>query len=133
MPSWGSGRFVFRVESDHSRTRMIEGVGIRSEGDQWVPFEPRDRRERSHLQGEVLPHLDWGNREPSAFISSSSDREWAFRDAKRRQRAGERNVRVLMIYAPRLGTFRSREGHWVTVMKLDTWLDVAKTDLPWGR
>ncbi|PYH84429.1 hypothetical protein BO82DRAFT_351980 [Aspergillus uvarum CBS 121591] len=130
MPSWESGRFVYRVESDHSRAQMIEDLGILSEGNQWVPFRPQDWRQRSDLQVELWVHLNWGNRRPTAFISTSSDREWAFHEAKRRRRAGETNVRVHMIDASRLGAYRSREGHKVTVMKLDTWLNVAKTYLP---
>lgn len=45
----------------------------------------------------VERQLDWGNRDPTPFISMYSDKDVAFEEAKRRVRRGKKDVRVYKI------------------------------------
>ncbi|RAH45240.1 uncharacterized protein BO95DRAFT_482654 [Aspergillus brunneoviolaceus CBS 621.78] len=130
MTLWKSALYLYRVESDQSRGQKVRSGGIESEGRHWVAFRPQSRRQRVELRDELWAHLDWRNREPTAFVSASQDRDWAINQAERRARDGETNVRVYVIEVPRLGVYKSRSECWVTVMKLDAWLEVANSKLP---
>ncbi|KAH0538359.1 hypothetical protein FGG08_005054 [Glutinoglossum americanum] len=74
-----------------------DGEGLFAEDtDTEVNFGSRDCRLLDHVER----HLDWGNRDPTPFISMYrmySDEDVAFVEAERRVRRGKKDVRVYKI------------------------------------
>lgn len=82
----------YRVEDDSSAAYYVYGEGIFARSQIRVPKENPIR-----LEGMLFDHLDWSNNNPTPFISASTNAEWAFLEARRRQYYGKRNVVVYKI------------------------------------
>ncbi|RAL10369.1 uncharacterized protein BO97DRAFT_407046 [Aspergillus homomorphus CBS 101889] len=123
---------LYRVEDNESRARFRQGRGIRAEGyKKWVHYNPLTRRQRESLKGELWAHLDWRNRSPTPFISTSRDRDWVFDEASRRKQEGKTNVRVYKIKVPDdLERYSRSRNCRVVFKKLTKWLGRAHSTLP---
>jgi hypothetical protein len=104
-------------------TSYQEGEGILAAWDEWIPMYPRGERERKKLKDEVHAHLDWSNRDPTPFISVTTDEEWAFEQANRRREEQER--RDIVVYE--ICAEGNRGVHWGRV---GTWLRRAGSETP---
>ncbi|USP79642.1 uncharacterized protein yc1106_06916 [Curvularia clavata] len=85
----------YRVEDAHSRAQYIDGEGFFAEDpDIAVKFT---KFGNASLRHHLEQHLDWGNRNPTPFISMYSDKDVAWREAYRRVNTGKQDVRIYMV------------------------------------
>jgi hypothetical protein len=111
------------VEDDSSNASYREGDGIRAASMHYIPMYPRgNEKKMDWLDDELSRHLDWYNEKPSPFISVSTDREWAFGEANRREKYGKTDVVVYEIRAE-----GNRGTYWESVEDL---LDMVDSDTP---
>lgn len=93
------GPYIFyRVEDHTSRARYIDGDGLLAED---TDTEVNFRRPDLRLISLVERHLDWGNRDPTPFISMYCEEAVADREADRRVRRGKRDVKIYKIIMPK--------------------------------
>ena len=116
----------FRVEDEDSRARYFGEAGLLAEDTEtWVDFDSWNWR----LLIQVKRHLKWGNRIPTPFISLYCDEDVAYREARRRVRDRQRNVRVYTI-----NTWRSDEHmEWRNVRILAERLDLDIPEYAWNN
>lgn len=88
------------MEDSGSQASYQGKQGICAASDRWIPMYPRQNEKKMEwLEDEVLRHRDWRNKEPSPFISVSTNREWVFMEARRRKEQGNQDVVVYEIRA----------------------------------
>lgn len=122
---------LYRVEDDESRARYFEGRGIQAEANRLVPYDPRNPWQQKYLGKELWDQLDWRNRTPTVFISTSSNKEWAFAEARRRVREGKTNVKVYEIRVPDdLERYNKRRNCRLVFKRLTKWLERAAVGMP---
>ena len=88
-------RKYWRVQDEHSQSRYDERWGMLA-GDPHssIDFNPRGWEEEDVFINELENHLDWGNREPTVFISVYTDEDRAYEEAERRMERGRQQVVV---------------------------------------
>lgn len=112
---------VYHVEDDGSRASYEERQGIWAASIEPIPVKSRNMR----LGIGLYHHLDWSNRTATPFISASSDRQWIFHQARRRQAEGKTNVWVYRICIP--VDHRNPRIHFKSVKR---WLEMAELPIP---
>ena len=111
---------LYRVESSCSVSRFDEEQGILAGDPTWHPNAYDDR---DAMKAAVVKHLDWHNREPTPFISTTNSQTRAMKEAKRKRDAGETDVQIIIV-DPHIFV----EGMGGQVARVDTVVD--KHDLP---
>jgi hypothetical protein len=93
-----AGTTFYRVIDETSQSRFTNRYGLLA-ADSRTPatFDPRNHRERARVRTELDNHLYWARDVPTVFLSVYSDRKTARAEAKRRERRGRVEVRILEI------------------------------------
>jgi hypothetical protein len=87
----------WRVEDEDSQATTTPRDGILSAPESDLTFEVKYEWQRKRLRKSLVNHSNWGCRQPSPFISVYGNEDWAFNEARRRQRDGRYNVTVTEI------------------------------------
>ena len=85
---------LYRVESSYSVSRFDEEQGILPGNPTW---HPNDYDDRDAVKAAVAKHLDWNNRKPTPFISTTNSQARALKEAKRKRDDGETDVQIIMV------------------------------------